>query len=196
LAEREVARRLVQTMIQMGAEAEAFQPIVAAGTNGSRPHHDPGDRRLARGDLVTMDFGARVNGYHADMTRTVGLGAPSRELSDIHDLVRRSQAAGVDACVAGTTTKAVDGACRAVIKRAGHAEAFVHGTGHGVGLVIHETPFLGASSVGTLRDHMTVTVEPGVYVPGLGGVRIEDVVLVSATGPRCLTTASRDLITL
>ncbi|MGI9016426.1 MAG: M24 family metallopeptidase [Euzebya sp.] len=196
LTEIAVARRLVATMIDLGADGPAFAPIVAAGLNGSRPHHDPTGARLAAGDLITMDFGALVDGYHADMTRTVSLGDPDPSLIRIHDVVHDAQQAGVQAAVVGASTQQVDSACREPIGRAGHAEEFVHGTGHGVGLAIHETPFLGRNSPGTLADRMTVTVEPGVYVAGLGGVRIEDVVLVAATGSERLTTAPRQLIRL
>jgi Xaa-Pro aminopeptidase len=196
LTERDVARRLVATMIDLGADEKAFAPIVAAGPNGSRPHHEPGDRTLAAGDLVTMDFGALVDGYHADMTRTIGLGQIDPPLARIHDLVHTAQQAGVDAAVAGAEPGDVDRAARQVISEAGHGEHFEHGTGHGVGLGLHETPFLSRGAGGTLRDRMTVTVEPGVYVPGLGGVRIEDVVVVGTGAAERLTTASRSLITL
>ncbi|HUG85240.1 MAG TPA: Xaa-Pro peptidase family protein [Euzebya sp.] len=196
LTEVQVARRLVADMIDLGAEGQAFPPIVAAGPNGARPHHDPGARPLAAGDMITMDFGALVGGYHADMTRTVGLGAVDPMLAGIHDLVHRAQEAGVRAAVAGTQTAAVDRACRQLISAAGHGQHFEHGTGHGVGLGLHETPFMAASSTGTLRDRMTITVEPGVYVPGLGGVRIEDVVLVGSDGAQRLTTAPRHLLKL
>ncbi len=196
LTESQVARRLGDVMVDMGAEGHAFAPIVASGPNGSRPHHDTGDRVLADGDLVTMDFGALVEGYHADMTRTVALGSPAAALVELHELVHAAQQAGVEVARAGTATSDVDRACREVITRAGHGAHFTHGTGHGVGLVIHETPFLASSSPGTLQGRMTVTVEPGVYVPGLGGVRIEDVVLVGDTDAERLTTAPRQLITL
>jgi Xaa-Pro aminopeptidase len=196
LAEAAVARRLVGRLQDLGADGSAFPPIVAAGPNGSRPHHDPGHRALQAGDLVTLDFGALVDGYHADMTRTVALGEPDPALARIHDLVRAAQDAGVAAAVAGADVVAVDRAGRALIAAAGHGGHFPHGTGHGVGLAIHETPFLGPSAAGTLADRMTVTVEPGVYVPGLGGVRIEDVVLVTDAGPERLTTSPRELVRL
>ncbi|WP_370325027.1 M24 family metallopeptidase [Euzebya sp.] len=196
LTEAEVARRLLETMADLGADGSAFDPIVASGPNGSRPHHAPGPRTLRTGDLVTMDFGALVDGYHADMTRTVALGRPTPSLRRVHDLVGAAQQAGVEAVADGVGTQAVDAACRDLIRDAGHGEHFAHGTGHGVGLAIHETPFLGPSTPGTLRARTTVTVEPGVYVPGLGGVRIEDVVLVGADGAERLTTAPRQLIEL
>lgn len=196
LSEREVARRLVADMVALGADGPAFEPIVASGSNGSRPHHDPGARVLAAGDLVTMDFGALVEGYHADMTRTVALGAVEPALRAVYDLVEAAQQAGVESAVVGASLSEVDGACRDLITAAGHGGHFEHGTGHGVGLGLHETPFLARTAVGTLRDRMTVTVEPGVYVPGLGGARIEDVVLVTRAGAERLTTAPRHLISL
>ncbi|MEE8601173.1 M24 family metallopeptidase [Euzebya tangerina] len=196
LTERQIARRLIDTLIELGAEGSAFAPIVAAGPNGSRPHHDPSDRAVRAGELITMDFGAKVDGYHADMTRTVALGPPRSELAGIHQLVRDAQAQAADAALDGVETSDVDGVCRTIIDDAGHGDHFAHGTGHGVGLQIHEDPFLGRETTGTLRRGMTITVEPGVYLPGAGGVRIEDVVLVTDSGPERLTTANRELITL
>ncbi|WP_108665598.1 M24 family metallopeptidase [Euzebya rosea] len=196
LTEREIARRLLDDMTRRGAEASAFDPIVAAGPNGAVPHHSPSDRPVGRGELLTMDFGARVDGYHADMTRTVAVGAVASDLGDLYDLVRRAQQAGVEAVRDGIGAKELDAVCREVITDAGHGADFRHGTGHGVGLMIHEEPFLGIQATGTLRDRMAITVEPGVYVPGLGGVRIEDVVLVGHTDGERLTTASHDLIVL
>lgn len=196
LAENEVARRLVADMIELGAEGPAFDPIVASGPNGSRPHHATGRRRIQTGDLVTMDFGALIDGYHADMTRTVAVGHPDPDLRGVYDLVRRAQQAGVEAVADGVAVAEIDAACRVMIADAGHAEHFLHPTGHGVGLAIHEDPILRASTTGTLADRMTVTVEPGVYLPGLGGVRIEDVVLVGPAGAERLTTAPRELLQL
>ena len=196
MTERAVARRLVDTMLDLGADGSAFPPIVAAGANGAVPHHAPGDRALEVGDMVTMDFGALVDGYHADMTRTVAIGMASVDQRRIHDLVREAQEAGVEAVADGVGTAEVDRACRSLIAGAGHGEDFRHGTGHGVGLEIHEDPFLGATTAGTLATGMTVTVEPGVYLPGFGGVRIEDVVLVDGTGAERLTTVPHELLIL
>jgi Xaa-Pro aminopeptidase len=195
-AEREVARRLVRALEDLGADGPAFAPIVAAGPNGSRPHHEPGDRPIARGDLVTLDFGALVDGYHADMTRTVALGTPAPPLRRLHDVVGEAHRAGAAAVRDGAEVRDVDRAARDVVAAAGHAGHFPHGLGHGVGLAVHETPFLGPSATGTLADRMTVTVEPGVYVPGLGGVRTEDVVLVTSAGAERLTTSPRELLIL
>lgn len=196
VTERQVERFLVDRIADRGAEGPAFPAIVAAGPHGATPHHRPTDRPIGEGELVTLDFGARVDGMHADMTRTVAAGEPDARLRRIHDLVRAAQAAAVAAVAPGVTTRAVDAVARGIIADAGHGEDFRHGLGHGVGLEVHEQPFLGATSPGTLRERMTVTVEPGVYVPGLGGVRIEDVVLVGASGPERLTPAPHELIVL
>ena len=171
-----------------------FETIVAAGPNGSRPHHSPSDRRIERGDLVVIDFGALVDGYHSDMTRTIAVGGPEA-LDDTQtrmvEVVRASQAAGVAAVRAGASTRDVDAACRDVIAEAGWGDAFVHGTGHGVGLDIHEDPRVSWSADATLAAGHVVTVEPGVYLPGHGGVRIEDTVVVTESGCRTLTRAPK-----
>lgn len=196
LTERAVARRLQHALTGLGADDRAFAPIVAAGPNGARPHHRPTDRPLEAGDLVTLDFGALVDGYHADMTRMVALGDPGAELLGVVALVREAQEAGLAAATAGAGAGEVDAACRDVIRRAGHGEDFVHGTGHGLGLEIHEEPILRSGAGATLRTGMAVTVEPGVYLPGLGGVRIEDTVAVTDGPPDVLTRTAKDLVRL
>jgi Xaa-Pro aminopeptidase len=196
MSERAVAERLGQDLRERGADDTAFETIVASGANGARPHHRPGRRLLAAGDLVTVDFGARVDGYCADMTRTVALGSPPAELARIHDIVRHAQRRGVERVRDGVGAAEVDHACRSAITDAGHGERFVHPTGHALGLEIHEQPILHQEATATLRRRMTVTVEPGIYLPGLGGVRIEDVVLVTDRAGRVLTTAPVDLVQL
>jgi Xaa-Pro aminopeptidase len=207
MTERQVGIRLDRTMVDLGAADRSFATIVASGPNSAVPHHRPTDRVLAAGDLVKLDFGALVGGYHSDMTRMVALGDPGPELRAIHDVVLTAQAAGLRAVADGVTGHEVDAACRAVIIEAGHGDRFVHGTGHGLGLQIHEDPRLApvtgplaaASAAGRLASRMTVTVEPGVYVAGRGGVRIEDTVIV---GPRdagpvtVLTHTPKDLVVL
>jgi Xaa-Pro aminopeptidase len=188
------AQALDGEMRRRGADDISFETIVASGPNGSRPHHTPTDRRVERGDLVVIDFGALVDGYHSDMTRTVAVGGPEAldgEQRRMVEVVAASQAAGVEAVGPGVATSAVDEACRTVIAEAGWADAFVHGTGHGVGLDIHEDPRVGATTDATLAAGHVVTVEPGVYLPGHGGVRIEDTVLVTPTGRRTLTRAPK-----
>lgn len=196
LSERDVGRRVRDAVEDAGADGLAFDTIVAAGPNGARPHHRPGERRLAPGDCVTVDFGAMVDGYRADMTRTVALGEPDPALRRLADLVVEAQAAGVAAIAAGVTAGDVDAACRDRIAAAGHGDHFVHPTGHGVGLDIHEAPILRAGARATLRPRMAVTVEPGVYVPGFGGVRVEDTVLVTGGRADVLTDAPRELVVL
>ncbi|MFI6497526.1 M24 family metallopeptidase [Nonomuraea typhae] len=196
VTEREVARILENRMVELGADKIAFESIVAAGENGAIPHHTPTGRELRKGDLVTLDFGADYRGYHADMTRTVSLGEPAAWQREIYDLVAAAQKAGRDALAPGATAKEVDSAARAVIAEAGHAEHFRHGLGHGVGLEIHEEPFLGPSRNGRLEDRVPITVEPGVYLPGQGGVRIEDTLVTRAGGPELLTKTTKELLVL
>jgi Xaa-Pro aminopeptidase len=201
VTERRFALWLEAAMLERGAEDRAFHTIVASGPNSAIPHHRAGERPFARGDLIKVDFGARLDGYHADCTRTFALGEPASELIDVHALVVRAQAAAVAAVAPGVEAKAIDAACRDIIDEAGYGERFVHGTGHGVGLAIHEDPFLGSEATGTLAGGMTITVEPGVYLPGVGGVRIEDTVVVADVGPPEVLTATppdlpRDLLVL
>ena len=191
--ERELALELDFTMRRLGAADVSFETIVASGPNGAKPHARPSDRRVEEGDLVVFDFGALVDGYHSDMTRTVMAGDPTPTQQRMYDVVLESQAAGVAAVAAGVDAKAVDAACREVIAAAGWADAFLHGTGHGVGLDIHEDPRVGSTAAGSLAPGHVVTVEPGVYLPEHGGVRIEDTVVVTATGCRRLTNAPKDL---
>jgi Xaa-Pro aminopeptidase len=204
--EREFAVLLERAMIDIGAEALAFDTIVASGPNGAIPHHVPGDRPFAAGDLITIDCGARYAGYHADMTRTVALGEPAAWQREIYQLVAAAQWAGVEAATAGTDVSAVDAAARDPIAAAGHGDHFHHGTGHGVGLEVHEAPSISCGRTGTLEERVPVTVEPGIYLPGKGGVRIEDTLVVRSpraaadartTGsPDLLTTTTRELLVL
>ena len=197
MEERAVALLLDHQMALLGAQRPAFDTIVASGPNGAIAHHAPTARPLRRGDLVTMDFGALYDGYHADMTRTVVIGPPAGWQRDIYDLVAAAQRAGVEALEDGVEAGAVDAAAREVIEAAGHAAHFQHGLGHGVGLQIHEAPMLGYGRMGKLSDRVPVTVEPGVYLPARGGVRIEDVLVVTAGGgARSLTSTTRELLVL
>lgn len=192
--ERQLARQLESRMLDLGAEAIAFETILAAGENSAIPHHHPTDRVVKRGDLLKTDFGARVDGYHADCTRTAVVGPPADWQREIHAAVQASQAAGVDALVAGTPVADTWHAAVDVLDASGWRESFTTGLGHGVGLVIHEDPFLGPSHPGTLDRRTAVTMEPGIYLPGRGGVRIEDTVIVTEGRPEVLTTMTRDLL--
>jgi Xaa-Pro aminopeptidase len=192
--EQTFALALDTEMRRQGADDISFDTIVASGPNGSRPHHSPSDRSIEHGDLVVIDFGALVDGYHSDMTRTIPVGGPGsldETQSRMVAVVRASQAAGVAAVRAGVSARDVDSACRDVIAEAGWGDAFVHGTGHGVGLDIHEDPRVSTVADAMLATGHVVTVEPGVYLPGHGGVRIEDTVVVTESGCRTLTRAPK-----
>ncbi|MFR9732229.1 M24 family metallopeptidase [Saccharopolyspora sp. MS10] len=192
--ELEVARELEARMREHGAAGPAFETIVAAGAHSAVPHHRPTGAELAAGDLVKMDFGALVDGYHSDMTRTVVLGDPADWQREIYELVRTAQAAGRDAVRVGADVREVDGAAREVIDQAGHGEHYPHGLGHGVGLEIHEAPALSQRGAGRIEEGMVVTVEPGVYLPERGGVRIEDTLVVRDSTPELLTLTTKELV--
>jgi Xaa-Pro aminopeptidase len=200
--ERVVARELEALMLDHGADGPSFETIVAAGADSAVPHHRPTDTELAAGDFVKIDFGALVGGYHSDMTRTFVLGRAGRAgraadwQREVYALVSEAQAAGIDALQRGTDLAEVDGAARRVIADAGYGEYFGHGLGHGVGLQIHEAPGIGSTAVGTLRSGSVVTVEPGVYLPGRGGVRIENTLLVGDRGPESLSRFPKELTIL
>ncbi len=185
--EQDVAAALDAAMRRLGAEDRAFETIVASGPNSAKPHHRPGTRALGVGDLVVVDFGATVEGYRSDMTRTFAVGSVADELVAVHQLVAASQAAGVGAVRPGVATGEIDAVCRSAIADAGYGDAFEHGTGHGVGLDIHEAPAVSAGATAILCAGVVVTVEPGVYLAGVGGVRIEDTVVVTDDGCRPLT---------
>src|SRR6202034_3074455 len=165
-------------MIDLGAEALAFDTIVASGHNGAIPHHVPGHRAFAAGDLITVECGGGYGGYHADMTRTVALDEPAAWQREIYEIVATAQRAGVAAATVGADVRAVDGAARDLIADAGYGGEFGHGLGHGVGLEVHEAPTIGYGRTGTLGDRVPVTVEPGIYLPGRGGGRIGDTLVV------------------
>ena len=195
VSERALARRLEQLFGELGAEDRAFETIVGSGPNSAVPHHEPGDRRLEAGDLLVIDAGARLDGYHADMTRTFVVGqAPSPWQAEVHQVVLEAQQRAGAAYRPGAWARECYDTARDVIASAGMADAFTHGLGHGVGLEIHEAPMIGPRSAGSLARDMAITVEPGVYLTGRGGVRIEDTLVVTEAGPRILTEAPRDLL--
>jgi Xaa-Pro aminopeptidase len=196
MTERQVALELASAMRHAGADAIAFDPIVAFGENAAEPHHAPGHRVLEEGDVVKLDFGALWDGYHADMTRTLAFGSAPPELRKIHDVVREAQQAAIDGLHAGVVAADIDRAARGVIADAGYGDAFSHGLGHGVGLQIHEGPWFHPTSEDVLPAGTVMTVEPGIYVAGLGGVRIEDTVEVTTDGCRVIPTSTRELVEL
>jgi Xaa-Pro aminopeptidase len=196
VTEREIAIALERRMVDLGAERPAFESIVASGPNGALPHHRAGTRAIEAGDLVTMDFGALYGGYHADMTRTVAVGRVADWQRAVYDLVATAQRAGCAAAVPGAEVGVVDAAARDIITAAGHGDDFTHGLGHGVGLEIHEAPLLGYDKTGKLVDRVPITAEPGVYLAGRGGVRIEDTLVVRADGPDLLTKTTKELLVL
>jgi Xaa-Pro aminopeptidase len=196
VSERELAFELELAMRRAGADDKAFDTIAAFGENAAEPHHHPTDRPLRGGDVVKLDFGALVEGYHSDMTRTVAFGEPGERLREIRDLVAEAQRAGIEAVRPGATVAEVDLAARRVIDAGGHAPEFPHGLGHGVGLEIHEDPRLRWDGTDELLEGSVVTIEPGVYIPGLGGVRIEDMVEVTAGGCRPIPRSTRELVVL
>lgn len=189
--ERDVAADLEHAMRRAGSDGVAFETIVASGPNGAHPHHVPGDRVLASGELVVVDFGATVDGYASDCTRTVALGEAPGRLVEAYDVVLRAQLAGVEAVAPGIGCSALDAVSRDVIDAAGYGRYFGHSLGHGVGLDVHEAPAVSTRSTSTLSDGDVITIEPGIYLPDLGGIRIEDTVAVTGGGGKSLTTSSK-----
>src|SRR4051794_12221843 len=193
-SERDFALRLEFEMRERGASAVSFDPIVASGPQGAKPHARPSDRQVEPNELVVIDFGCIVDGYCSDMTRTVSVGDPGPDARRVWDTVHFAQAKGCEAVASGVECATVDRACRDVINDAGWGDAFVHGTGHGVGIEIHEAPRVAATAGGTLDVGHIVTVEPGVYLPGVGGVRIEDTLVVTPDGSVALTEFPKELV--
>lgn len=190
MRERDLAWELEKTMRDAGADRPAFDILVASGPNSAMPHHHPGDRRLALGDVLIVDLGAEVGGYKSDLTRTFHLGPPSAEFTHIFDIVHRAQRAAIDGLHAGANGKAVDALARDLIKGEGYGENFGHGTGHSLGLEIHENPRLRRTGEDvTIPADAVMTVEPGIYIPGWGGIRIEDLVLVTTNGAETISRA-------
>lgn len=196
MTEKQVAGMLMTRLLQAGGEALAFDPLVQFGPSAANPHGTSSARALEAGQCILLDFGVVVDGYPSDITRTVFFGEPSAEMRRIYATVKAANAAGRAAIRPGATAESIDAATRAVIDAAGYGEYFTHRTGHGLGLEIHEPPYLWAGNTLALEPGMTFTVEPGIYVPGVGGVRIEDDMVVAADGAESLTSFSRDLISL
>jgi Xaa-Pro aminopeptidase len=191
--EQQVAHLIVGMLLEGGADEAAYPPIVAFGENAAHPHHPPGRRALRPGDLVLIDAGARVDGYCSDMTRTVSLGDPGEQARRLHEAVVQAQARARAEALAGRPADAVHEAALAELEARGHLDDVRHRTGHGIGLDLHEAPILGAGTSDTLERSFTVTVEPGAYRPGFGGVRVEDLMLIGTAGAESLTRLPRDL---
>ncbi|MCE9622033.1 MAG: aminopeptidase P family protein [Actinomycetia bacterium] len=193
LTEAQVRNHLETRMRELGAIGPSYETIVATGPiNAALPHHRPTSTLIESGHTVIIDVGALVDGYHSDMTRTFFIGEPTALQRELYDVVLAAQRAGVAAVAAGISTKELDGVCRRIIEEAGYGEWFTHGTGHGVGLLIHEDPFINRAGDTILQVGDVVTVEPGVYHEGFGGIRIEDLVVVTSDGCRVLTASPKD----
>ena len=192
LTETELAAEIERSLEANGGTGVSFDTIVGSGPNGAKPHHHHGDREIRPGEPVVLDFGTRVDGYPSDQTRTLVFGGePSEEVREVHDVVREAEQAGVDAVEPGVTAESVDAAAREVIEAAGYGEQFIHRTGHGVGLDVHEAPYIVEGNERELEPGMVFSVEPGIYLPGEFGVRIEDLVVVTEDGCRRLNDTDR-----
>ncbi|WP_010477151.1 aminopeptidase P family protein [Thermococcus zilligii] len=195
MREKELALK-IELRIRELSDGISFEPIVASGENAANPHHAPGDRRIRKGDIVILDYGAKVRGYCSDITRTIAVGQPDAKLVEVYDVVKEAQENAYRAVREGVKAREVDRAARETIAKAGYGEYFTHRTGHGLGLEIHEEPYISPEGEVTLEDGMTFTIEPGIYIPGLGGVRIEDDVLVDGGRGKRLTRARGELVVL
>jgi Xaa-Pro dipeptidase len=196
MTEKQVAAQLTAILLDEGGESIAFGPIVSTGPNAASPHAMPGERPLANGDLLVVDWGVFVDSYPSDITRTFAVGEVNDELKHIYDIVRQANEAGKQAAKPGATGQDVDRAARKVITDAGYGDYFFHRTGHGLGLEVHELPGMVEGNTTPLQIGNVFTVEPGIYIAGRGGVRIEDDVVVTADGCRSLTSFPRDMITI
>ena len=197
VTERQIATELIMQLLRHGSQSRIpFSPIVSGGPNSANPHASPTDRKLAPGDLLVIDWGANVKGYFSDITRTFAIGEVDPELKHIAEIVRKANAAGHSCVEPGIPAGQVDDAARTVINEAGYGEYFTHRTGHGLGLEGHEEPYIRSDNLMPLEVGMSFTIEPGIYLPGRGGVRIEDDVVVTPDGIESLTDLPRELITL
>jgi Xaa-Pro dipeptidase len=194
MTEKELAAELVVQLLRHGSEPELpFSPIVSSGPNSANPHASPTERKLQAGDLLVIDYGAMVDGYVSDITRTFALGDVDAEYAKIHKIVQEANAAGRAAGKPGVPCAEVDKAARAVIEDSGYGEYFTHRTGHGIGMEAHEGPYMRGDNMQLLEPGMAYTVEPGIYLPGRNGVRVEDNVVVTETGSESLTTLPREM---
>jgi Xaa-Pro aminopeptidase len=193
VVEKEVAREIEFEMRRLGADAVAFETIVASGERGALPHGKASDRKLKKGDFIIVDFGARHNGYHSDETCTLSLGSPTSEQKKVYSVVREAHDRAIATIRPGVSFEEIDHAARDYIRDKGHGNRFAHGLGHGVGLAVHEEPRISFDSSGVTETGMVFTIEPGIYIPDWGGVRIEDMVLVKPEGCEVLTHVDKEL---
>ena len=196
ITEKQLQAELIYHLYKNGADGLSFDPIVVSGPNTSLPHGVAGDRVIQSGDFVTLDFGVRLNGYCSDMTRTLAVGYATEEMRKVYDTVLQAQLAGIAATRAGVRGREVDAAARQVIESAGYGEYFGHGYGHGMGLLVHESPSCNPSGETVMAENMVSSAEPGIYLPGKFGVRIEDVVIFKADGCENITQSPKKLIIL
>jgi Xaa-Pro aminopeptidase len=196
VSEREAALEIEFFLRKNGATSSSFDTIVASGERSAMPHGVASDRVMGRGEFVTLDFGAYYKGYCSDLTRTVVLGPPTDRHREIYGIVREAQESVLERIRPGMTGREADAIARGIITRRGYGDCFGHGTGHGLGMEIHEEPRLSLGGNTVLEPGMTVTVEPGIYIPGFGGVRIEDDIVITAQGAEILTRAEKDLIVI
>lgn len=194
--EKEVANNLDYAMRQLGAEGPSFQTIVASGPRTALPHAEPTDKRIREGEMVIIDFGAQVNGYCSDETCTLSIGEVNGKMHDIYTIVNNAKQLALDKIKVGKPIKEVDMMVRGYIEEAGYGDFFRHGTGHGVGIAVHEAPAINSTGEGLLEEGMVITIEPGIYIPNLGGVRLEDMVLITADAPRVLTSIRKDMLNI
>ena len=192
VTEREIAAKILYELSMNGAEGPSFEPIVAFGENSAKPHHHPSYKKYEKGDIILIDMGAKYNGYCSDMTRTFALDECNKEFLTIHQIVTEAQKYGLKMIKSGIQCGEVDTACREYITANGFEKEFSHSTGHGVGINIHEYPSVSAGSIDELKDGMIITVEPGIYIKGLGGIRMEDIVVVTKDGIKNLTNFSKN----
>ena len=194
--EKEIAAKISYLFKMHGAEGDSYDPIIGSGYLGALPHATPTDKEFEDGDFVVMDFGALYNGYHADMTRTVVIGSATSKHSEVYDIVLKSQLAGINAAKAGITGSQLDSVCRRVIDSAGYGDKFIHSTGHGLGLEVHTYPRISAYNNKPLLENYVITIEPGIYLGGWGGVRIEDDCLIQKDGSLPLNKSTKEMLVL
>jgi Xaa-Pro aminopeptidase len=196
LTEKEIANDLDHAMRRLGADSPSFTTIVASGPRAALPHAEPTDKQINEGEMVIIDFGAQVNGYCSDETCTIVVGELNGKLKDIYGIVSDAKRFAMDKVRTGMPVKEIDMMVRGFIEEAGYGEQFRHGTGHGVGIAVHEAPAVTSSAEGLLEEGMVITIEPGIYVPHLGGVRLEDMLLITADYPRVLSRIRKDTLTV